>query len=146
MKRLVRAILTLGSMLPVLVPAYSQSEVCANNQIVGFQCAGPNNCSQYITLRQPRFGGNQTCLVGYLVYCCSTQYQDYSDSGFTCSFVCDDLLKGFLNTPGGAEFTITHTLWAKDCSGLYRPFSRSWDVTRNLVDLKPRLSLSGIGG
>jgi hypothetical protein len=100
---------------------------------------------QYITLRRPYFGNNQTCLEGYIVYCCSTAYEDYSDSGFSCSETCDDAMKAILRDPNGSEFTYTHTLWAKDCSGYYRPFSRSWDVTRKPIDLRPRLALSGIG-
>jgi hypothetical protein len=85
-------------------------------------------------------------LEGYYVYCCSTQYEDFSDSGYTCSEVCDDTLRAILKDPDASEFALTHTLWAKDCSGHYRPFSRTWDVTRKPIDLRPKLVLSAIGG
>ena len=146
MKRLGVLLLVLGSVLVFATSAHPQSNVCANNTVIGFTCGGPNNCSQFITLRQPRFGGTQTCLQGYIVYCCDQPYQDDSDSGEYCSFVCSSAVDAILKDPDASEFTLTHTLWAKDCSGHYRPFSRTWDVTRKPINLKPRLALSGIGG
>ncbi len=147
MKSLVRTILALGGALAFVIPAHSQQDVCAGNYVTGFYCGGPNNCSQYITLRYPDYGsGSPTCLEGYYVYCCSSQYEDYSDTGDACSDVCDDAVKAILKDPDAAEFTWTHTLWAKDCSGHYGPFSRTWDITPRPIDLRPRLSLSGIGG
>jgi hypothetical protein len=127
------------------IPAHSQ-DVCANNYVQGMNCYGPNNCTGYMVRRFPQFGGNQTCLEGYFIYCCDQQYQDFSDSGETCSEECDDGLKAILKDPNAVEFTFTHTLWAADCSGHYRPFSRTWDVTQQPIILrKPRLNLSGIG-
>jgi hypothetical protein len=101
---------------------------------------------QFITMRSPQFGSNQTCLEGYIIYCCESQFQDYSDSGWPCSEVCDDALKAILKDPDASKFTLTHTLWASDCSGHYRPFARSWDVTRRrpMIDLRPKLKLSVI--
>jgi len=146
MNNLTRTLLVLSVILVSAISADSQENECGVPYVFGVNCSG-NNCSQYITLIRPSSGSNSTCLVPYMVYCCNTQYEDFNDSGFYCSFVCDDAVKAILKDPDASEFSMTHTLWAKDCSGHYRPFSRSWDVTRKLIDLRPpRLGVSGIGG
>jgi hypothetical protein len=145
MKCLFRRLLVISSVLLFLTPARSQSDQCAVPQVTGVNCSA-NNCNQFITLIRPYFGSNQTCLEPYWVFCCNTEYLDYTDSGFYCSEICDDAVKAILKDPSLSEFAMTHTLWAKDCSGHFSPLARSWDVTQKPLDLRPRLSLSGIGG
>jgi len=120
---------------------YSQDDVCANNQLSTVNCAGPNNCRSSIVLRRPLFGNNQTCLEGYIQYCCSTGFQDYTDSGESCSEICDDAVKSMLKDSNVLEFSMTHTLFAKDCSGHYKPFARSLEPRERPLDLRPKLTL-----
>jgi hypothetical protein len=145
MKPYVRAFVAFASVLVFAVPAHSQDKVCAQATVIGINCGG-ENCSQSITLVRPYFGGNQTCLEPYFVYCCSTEYLDYTSSGFYCSGECDDAVKAILKDPVASEFSWTHTLRAKDCSAHFRPFFRSWDASEKPIDLRRRLTLSGIGG
>ncbi len=146
MKRLVRALFVFSGVLVFLIAAHSQTDQCAVPMVVGYPCTGENNCHGFITLIKPGFGSNPTCLAPYIAYCCNIGYLDYTDEGFSCSYSCDDAVKALLKNPDASEFTLTHTLWAKDCSGHYRPFARSWDAPEKPIDLRPRLALSGIGG
>jgi hypothetical protein len=125
--------------------AHSQNDACAVPQVIGYNCGGVNNSHSFITLIQPYYGSNPTCLASYVVYCCNIPHGDFTDSGFSCSEECDDGVKAILKDPDLSEFSWTHTLWAKDCSGNFRPFSRSWDVTQRPLELRPKLTLSGIG-
>jgi hypothetical protein len=76
------------------------------------------------------------------VWCCDAQVLDYN-VGDWCSGQCNEV--ALLKDRGVLEFALTHTLWARDCSGHYQPFARSWDAPKRPIDLKPRLGLSGIG-
>lgn len=147
MRRLALSILALSSILVLAVPAYPQTD-CAVPMAVFIQCSGPNGCNQGVAVLRPYFGYNETCLDSTYVWCCSTQIQDYNDTGVSCSDFCDSSLRALLKDPDASEFSLTHTLWAKDCSGYYRPFARSWDAPpQKLIDLRPsRIDLSGLGG
>ena len=143
MKSFVRNLFVLSSVLAFALPAHSQ-EVCAGYQAVFINCSGPNNCNQGVPVIRPYFGSASTCLEETFVSCCSTQIVDYNDTGVACSDVCDDAVKALLRDSNASEFSLTHTLWAKDCSGRYRPFARSWDAPEKPINLRLRLALSGI--
>lgn len=145
MKTLVRTFFVFNGALLFVIPTYSQG-LCAGTMATYVQCAGPNNCNQTVPVIQPYFGSASTCLEPIYTPCCSTQIPDYNDSGSPCSDVCDDAIKALLKDQAAVEFSLTHTLWAKDCSGRYRPFARLWDGPEKTINLKPKSALSGIGG
>ncbi len=145
MKALARVLFAFYGALLFVIPTYSQG-VCAGTMATYIQCSGPNNCNQTVPVIEPYFGSASTCLEPVFTPCCSTQVYDYNDSGSPCSDVCDDAIKALLRDQAALEFSLTHTLWVRDCSGRYRPFARLWDGPEKPIDLKSRPALSGIRG
>ncbi len=134
-----------SNILVFVVLAHSQ-DTCAGTMAVNINCSGPNNCSQSVAVLRPIFSSAPTCLETTFVWCCDSQQFSYGDTGESCSGFCDDAVRALLKDRDASEFSLTHTVWAKDCSGRYRPFARLWDAPEKRIDLRSRLALSGFGG
>ncbi|HTX76174.1 MAG TPA: hypothetical protein VMD29_08220 [Terracidiphilus sp.] len=143
MKRLAYPILVFSCSLAFAIGARAQ--VCADYQAYFEPCTGPNGCNQGVAVYGLDFGSDKYCMSLSYVSCCSSQVPDWEVDGI-CGEDCGELA-AFLKDPSVLEFGLTHTLWVKDCSGHTGPYARSWDAPPSrLINLKPKLALSGIGG
>lgn len=70
MKKLIYPILVLTGMFVCATAVHAQ---CANYQVHGFTCSGPNQCSQFLSLLDPYFG--------------SVQYDSYQST--PCAAMCN---------------------------------------------------------
>jgi hypothetical protein len=142
MKRFALPILVLGSMMAIATGSHAQA--CANSMAIYQPCSGPNNCNSGVSVNRLYFGSVQYCMEESFLWCCSTQIPDWNSVGY-CNEggECEDL--AFLKDPAVLEFSLTHTLWVKDCKGRFGPLARSWEAPEKPINLRPRLALSGIG-
>jgi len=142
MKRFAYLILVLSGLLVFTTGARAQT--CSGYQAYWQPWSGPNNCNSGVALVGLDFSSAPTCMQETFMWCCSTQFQDWNSVGY-CNDggECEDV--DFLKNPDVIEFGLTHTLWARDCSGHFGSSARSWDAQARPIEFKPRLSLSGIG-
>lgn len=147
MRRLLFSFLLLANALALAVPSYSQGS-CLNYQATLQNCTGPNNCNQNVPVLEPYYSPT-VCLYEIQTPCCSTYIPSYA-VGEACengsSSCLDEATRALLNRPEILEFAFTHTLWLADCTGHVGPSARLLEPSAKLIDLKPRIRLSGIGG
>jgi len=131
----------ISSVLVFGIRAHSQT--CAFPVAISVPCSGPNNCNQSVSVLRAYWGSVKWELSQTFVWCCSAQIPDYS-VGDSCGY--GPVGQSVLKDRDVLEFALTHTLWTADCSGHFRPFARSWEVPTKLIDLKPKIAPSEIGG
>lgn len=131
MKVLAYIALCLSGLLMFALPTYAQN--------CGALYAGPvecqeSGCDQTVVVNQVYGDGQLVGLEPSFMWCCNEEIQDYT--GWDCITFESSIRQEVM------EFAMTNTLWMRDCTGHYGPFTRSSSAPERPLHLRPKLKLN----